>query len=419
MKTILRVGLLLCTLVDCGWGGQWPQFRGPGGQGHAGNVQLPVRWSETSGLLWKTPIPGRGHSSPVHDGRFCWLTTASRDGRKLGAVSVDLETGQLVHNVVVFDPRQVEPIHPDNSYASPTPVLRESRLFVHYGTYGTACIDTATGEVLWRNTDFALEHQGGPGSSPVLFNDLLILTLDGADTQRVVALDVEDGSVRWQRARSAPMRTNPITHRSFSTPLIVPHQGAFQLISPSADQCHAYDPATGKELWHVRYVGFSTVPCPVSSESTVYFCTGFFRPQLWSIDLAGIGDVTGSHVRWTFRGQVPETPSPLLVEGRIYTISNRGVATCIDAATGERLWVLRVGGNYSASPCFASGLIYLCNHEGQTKILDIRGEKPRILQVDQLDGGIMASPAVIGSDLLIRTDRALYRIGGERVEDPQ
>lgn len=389
----------------------WQQFRGPGGQGLLGEVALPTSWSEQENLIWKTAIPGLGHSSPVHDGQTVWMTTATPDGKNLGVVAVRLHDGQLQQNLTVFEPTAVEEIHHDNSYASPTPVLHAGQLYVHYGTYGTACLDCNSGKIKWKNNEFPVEHQGGPGSSPVVFEDMLILTLDGAQQQRLVALDLKDGSVRWERKRSAPFRPNPITHRAFSTPLLHEHNGEVQLISPGADQCHAYDPRTGDELWYARYVGFSTVPCPVARGDLVAFCTGYFQPELHVFTIDGRGDVTQTHRRWTFKGPIPEIPSPILVDEQVVILSNKGVATGLDLQTGKREWVLRVGGNFSASPIYANRLLYLCSEEGVTKVINPHGSQPKTIKVNRLESGIKATPAVVDSDLLIRTDQALYRIG--------
>lgn len=413
LQEFLLICLFSCT-VSLSLGGEiqtWPQFRGPGGQGHVGDVELPIEWSEKENIRWKTEIPGLGHSSPVHDGKLAWLTTATPNGKVLGVVAVDLMSGRLVHNLTVFEPEEVEEIHHDNSYASPTPVLHEGRLYVHFGTYGTACIDTATTEILWKNNDFPVEHQGGPGSSPVLFEETLILTLDGAQQQRVVALNLQDGTVKWERNRSAPFRPNPITHRAFATPLLYEHNGVTQLISPGADQCHGYDARTGEELWHVRYIGFSNVPRPVAHENLAIICTGYFQPELWCVDIKGNGHVTESHRQWKFRGPIPEIPSPIIVDEQVVIVSNKGVATGIDLATGKRKWVLRVAGNFSASPLYANQLLYFCSEEGVTKIVDPHGIRARLVKANRLDGMIKATPAVIGNDLLIRTDQALYRIG--------
>ncbi len=386
----------------------WPQFRGPTGQGVA-TGEVARNWSEKENVAWKTALPGLGHSSPVIWENQVWITTASMDGAALGAVCVDLDSGDVVHSLTLFRPQDIDEIHGDNSYASPTPVVEAGRVYCHFGRYGTACVDTATGETLWTNNELVVDHQGGPGSSPVLHEDLLIINCDGADAAYVAALDTSTGQIRWRRDRSAPLRADPITHRAFSTPLLVEYAGRRQLISPGADQLHAYAPATGEELWHVRYVGFSTVPCPVSDGETVYFCTGFFNPELWAVGMDGRGDVTESHVRWRYRGPVPETPSPILVEGRVYMVSNTGVGTVVDAASGKRISQFRLGGNYSASPLLAGGSLYFCSEDGLTKLVE-PVDRPRVTASNRLAGAIKASPAVAGRAIILRTDKALYRI---------
>lgn len=388
----------------------WPQFRGTTGQGDLGTQKLPTTWSEKSGVVWKTEISGLGHASPVHDGSTTWLATATRDGTKLGVVAVQLETGSLLHSLTIFEPADVQEIHHDNSYASPTPVIAENRLFLHYGRYGTAAVDTTTATVLWHRDDLPVAHEGGPGSSPVYHDGMVIITCDGADRQFVAALDAETGTTRWLRERSAPQRPNPTTRRAFATPLLTEYDGRTVLISPAADHCQAYDATTGEELWRIRYVGFSNVPRPVVANGVAFVCTGFFKPQLWAISMDGTGDVTDSHVLWKYRGAVSDTPSPLVYDGNIIILSDKGILTGVDLSTGKRAWILRVGGNYSASPMVAGGKLYCCSEEGLVKVIDL-SDGPRVEVTNELDGGIMASPSVIGDDLLIRTTRALYRIG--------
>ncbi len=392
-----------------GDGPYWPQFRGVTGQGHADATGLPTSWSADENIVWRSPLEGSGHSSPVVMNGQVWVTTAAPDGTALGAIGMDYETGEILHSIIIFRPTEIEEIHADNTYASPTPCITEGRLFCHYGTYGTACVDTNTGEVLWRNEDLKIEHQGGPGSSAVLFEDVLIIPCDGADHTYVIALDTATGEPRWRRERSAPFRDNPINHRAFSTPLVIEHEGQPMVISIGADQAHAYDPRNGDEIWHVRYVGFSNVPAPVYADGLAFLCTGFFDTELIAVDVTGSGDVTESHINWRFGGPVSETPSPLLVDGRIYLLADSGVFTCIDAKSGERLWVNRFGGNYSASPLYADGVIYLCSEEGRTHIFP-PGDKPEEIITNTLPGGIKASPIAVEHSLLIRTDEALYRI---------
>lgn len=416
-RCLFSVAMVACAAgrpVCCPAGppGTWTQFRGPGGQGHALDASPPVEWSERDGVVWKTEVPGLGHSSPVIWGDQVWVTTASTAGSSLGAVGLDIASGKTLHSITIFQPSKVDKIHENNSYASPTPVIEAGRLYCHYGRYGTACLDTSTGEVLWTNDHLVIDHQGGPGSSPVLCEDLLIVPCDGADAQYIVALDVRSGEVRWKRERSAPFREDPVTRRAFSTPLVIEHAGRKQVVCPGADQLQAYDPRTGEELWQVRYVGFSTVPCPVGGDGMIYFCTGFFDAELWAVRVDGVGDVTETHVAWKYRGTVPETPSPILIDGRIYLVSNTGVGTVIDAATGKRLSQFRLGGNYSASPLYAAGQLYFCSEEGLTRVVT-PADRPKVGESNRLVGSIRASPAAVGKALFIRTDKAVYRI-----EDP-
>ncbi|MCA9109621.1 MAG: PQQ-binding-like beta-propeller repeat protein [Planctomycetaceae bacterium] len=401
--------LISTTLALADGPANWPQFRGPTGQGHADGAELPVHWSEEENVVWKTPLEGAGHSSPVIWGDQIWLTTASTDGKKLGAYSLNRDTGEITHRVIVFEPDEVQELHQDNTYASPTPAIEAGRLYVHYGRYGTACLDTETGEVLWRDTAHVIEHQGGPGSSPLLFEDLLIFNCDGADDQYVVALDTQTGQERWRTNRSAPFRENPITKRAFASCLLVEHDGQPQFISPGADQIHAYDPRTGDELWHVTYTGFSTVPAPVAANGLAYFCTGFFDTEIIAVDLDGQGNVTDSHVRWSHDKATPQTPSPLMVGGRVFIVSDKGVCTALDAQSGEQVWLKRLGGNYSASPLTDGQHIYFCCESGATKVISL-DERPEIVATNKLSGQIKASPAVSGNSLYIRTDSALYRI---------
>jgi outer membrane protein assembly factor BamB len=395
----------------------WPQFRGPTGQGHATGAILPIRWSEEEHIAWKTSVEGAGHSSPVIWGRQVWVTTSSRDGKTLGAVGLDRDTGDVLHSVVVFRPDEVQEIHKENSYASPTPVIEAERLYVHFGRYGTAGLDTTTGEVLWRNRDHVIEHQGGPGSSPVLFEDLLIFPCDGADRQYVVALDKQTGRERWRQERSAPQRDDVAFRRAFSTPLIVNAAGRWQALSVGADQLHAYDPATGAELWHVRYVGFSNVPAPVAADGMAYFCTGYYGPECWAVRMDGQGDVTETHVVWRFKTPVPDTPSPLLVGDRVFLLSDKGVAAAVHRKTGERVWIERLGGNYAASPLTDGRHLYFCSKTGLTKVYSL-DDPPQLIATNKLDGGIRASPAVSGNALFIRTDSGLYRIEESAAASP-
>jgi outer membrane protein assembly factor BamB len=412
----------------------WPQWRGPGGQGHAPEAHdLPIAWSETDNVAWKTPLPGRGWSSPVIEGDRIWLTTAvetpippeEKERRLAGnkfanqlslsgpvafrALCVDRETGRLVHDVELFRAESPAPIHSLNSYASPSPIVVDGRLFCHFGAYGTACIDTATGRVVWTNRDLVVNPENGPGSSPVLWRDRLILTLDGSDVQQIAALDPATGKIAWKTARSGELRDNPEARKAYATPLVVSLDGRDVLLSPGADWLYGYDPATGRELWRLNYgvLGFSVVPRPVVAHGLAFFSTSFLQPELLAVRL-GDGRAPPEIV-WREKKGAPSKPSLLVVADELYMVSDRGVATCLDARTGEPRWTERLGGNFSSSPLFADGRIYVGNHDGQTFVFR-PGQAFELLATNQLDGQIMATPAAVGRSLYLRTDAALYRI---------
>lgn len=401
------VGLVLagaCQGVE-----NWPQFRGPDGQGHADEANLPVTWEATQNVVWRTETPGRGWSSPVIWGNQVWMTAASPDGLSLRALCLDKTTGRLVHDVEVFTRKEAVPINAKNSHASPTPVIEDGRVYVTFGTAGTACLATDTGKVLWRNEELQLDHKEGPGSSPILYRNRLILVCDGMDVQYVVALDTQTGKAVWKTPRSGKLRSNGDYKKAYSTGLVVNVAGQDQLVAPGSDWTYAYEPLTGREIWRVGFDGFSTVPRPVAGHGMVYFVTGSMTFHLYAVRLGGQGDITSTHVAWKQTKYGPMKPSPLLVGKEIYTVSDSGALSCIDALTGEPVWMQRLGGNYSASPLAAGGRVYVCSEEGRTTVFS-PGREYKVLATNQLKDRIMASPAVSGNVLFLRTDKAVYRI---------
>ncbi len=409
----------------------WPQFRGPDGQGRSNATGLPLHWDESTNIAWKTPIRGNGWSSPVVANGKIWLTsatevTASEAEREaadtsgkgllvaktitLWACEVDLSSGKLLREIKLADIDSPQPIHSLNSYASPTPVLAKDRLYCHFGDYGTFCLDTVKGKVVWQKR-IRQEHGVGPGSSPLLVDDKLVLTCDGMDSQYILALHATDGTKAWQTDRPAHRSDKPDFLKSFCTPLLINVKGQNQLLIPGAQWCIAYEPRTGKEIWRVDHgQGFSLAPCPVFDGQRVFICTGFMHPELVALRPDGQGDVTETHVDWREPKQVPTKSSPLIVGEQIYMISDAGIAQCFETATGNRLWKKRIGGKYSASPLYADGRIYLCSQEGRTTVF-APGDEYEKLATNDLDGQLMASPVVVDNDLLLRTDSHLYRIG--------
>jgi outer membrane protein assembly factor BamB len=389
-------------------GDHWPQFRGPTGQGHADSTGLPLAWSETENVAWKTAIPGRGWSSPVVEEGQIWLTTATDEGRKLSALAVDVASGRIVHEVPLFEVDTPLKINAKNSHASPTSVIEPGRVYVHFGTTGTACLDTKTGKVQWTNQELQLDHKEGPGSSPILWNGLLIVNCDGIDVQYVAALDKSTGKLVWKADRPGPLNANPDFRKAYGTPLVIRRNGRDELVSNGADQVIGYDPATGRQLWRLGYQGFSNVPRPVAGPDLVYLATGYNKPQMWAFRPPA-AEGQEPEVVWRCLKQAPSNPSPVLVGDRLYMVSDQGVLTCLDAATGKQVWTERIGGSYSASLLCADGRIYIFSEDGQTTVVQ-PGDRFELLARNTLDGSIMATPAVVGSAIFVRTDSHLYRI---------
>jgi len=396
MKTLLLLFFLILPASD------WPQFRGPTGQGTSDEHGLPLNWGETTNVRWKVPIPGKGWSSPVIQGDRIWLTTATEDGKSLRAISVDRNTGAILQNVEVFRLKSAKLTNSKNSFASPTPIIDGDHVYIHFGAFGTACI-SQTGEILWKTRLEYDNGQHGTGGSPVLYDDLLIISCDGNDIQYVVALDKLTGKVRWKKSREG--------YQAYTTPLIVKLADGDQVISPGAFRAVSYDPRNGKELWQVTYgEGFSNVPRPVYGDGLVFICTGFQQPSLLAVRIDGKGDVTKSKVAWKLDRGVPLTPSPLLVGNELYLVTDNGIATCIDAKTGKENWRARLGGNHSASPIYADGRIYFLSEEGESVVI-APGKELKHLATNQLDGRTLASMAVAGGSIFVRSETHLYRIG--------
>jgi outer membrane protein assembly factor BamB len=339
-----------------------------------------------------------------------WVTTATEGGEQLYAVCVDRSTGDIVHDIRVFDVQTPEHIASVNSYASPTPVIERGRVYVHFGTYGTACLNTKTGRTLWTRRDLNCDHHEGPGASPILFEDLLIFNVDGRDDQYVVALDKETGKTVWKTNRSidfSPYNAN--FRKAFCTPTVIEWDGRTQLISPGAKAVMAYAPLTGKELWKVCYNGWSVTPRPLFGHGLTFIVTDFVRPELWAIQPSGDGDVTDTHVQWKIRKGIPKAPSLLLIEELLYFVKDDGVLSCVEAKTGDEVWKERLDGSYWASPLFADGCIYLFSREGVASVI-APGRQYKLLATNQLDDECMASPAAVGKTLFVRTKGFLYRI---------
>jgi len=389
----------------------WNQFRGPAADGHSRSQNLPTSWSETENIRWKTPVPGKAWSSPVVANNLVWLSNATEDGRRLSLVAVDAVTGEKRRDQTVFEVAEPMFCHPFNSYASPTPVTDGDRIWVHYGSAGTACIETASGNVCWQRQDLRCDHHRGPGSSPILFDNLLILTFDGFDRQYVVALDKRTGRTAWKADRSIDYGSDDGDFKkAYCTPTVLDHGGRLQLVSPAAVATIAYAPRTGTELWKVYHGGYNAAARPIYSHGLVIICTAG-GDRLLAVRPEGTGDITATNVVWKFGKSAPTRPSQSVVGDHLYMVSDTGIFSCLDIATGEVRWSHRQSGRYSASLVESGGRLYACDEDGGCLVFQANPQRFELLAENRLAAGCMASPAVVDDDLLIRTKTHLYRIG--------
>lgn len=415
---------------------EWTQFRGPNQDGSSSAASVPTRWTESGNVAWKTELPGRGWSSPGIAGGKIWLTTAvereataaeleqllaefTPEKRKqrqaagairLMALRVDLESGELEKQIELATLSGPDAIHSLNSYASPTPTLDGDRLFCDFGAFGTFAVDLASGEAVWKRK-LEIIHNVGPGSSPILVGSLLILVRDGVDFQYVTALDKHSGETVWKTDRPPMRAANGAQKKAYSTPLLIEHAGREQLVIPTSQWIVAYEPASGAEIWRVDHGnGFSLVPQPVFADGMIFAPTGFGNPQLWAVRVDGRGAVTESHVAWKATKRIPDKPSPIVTNGRVFVIEDSGIVSCFDAATGREIWVDRLaGGNYSASPILVGGRIYAASQGGKISVFSA-ADHFELIAENEIACEIMASPVPIEGGLLLRSKTALYRI---------
>ena len=410
----------------------WLQWRGPMGQGIADQSKVPIEWSETKNIAWRAQLPGRGWSSPLIVGNQVWVTAAhetiaseeqSKERLKantgsqplivlselrIHAICIDKETGEIIKDIEVLRKKDPQWIHKTNSYASPTPIIEEGRMYIQKGSYGSACLDLKSGKVMWQNQDLWVMHENGPGGSPLIWNDLLIFHMDGSDKQFIVAIDKNTGKVIWKTKRSGKMHDNPQLKKAYGTPVIVRLQGRDVVVSPAANWLYGYDPVTGDELWKLEYgtLGFSIVPKPVIGNGMIYIGTSYMRPQMLGIDVSK----PQPRIAWSCKRSVPAISSPLLIGEELYFVSDSGgMVTCLDAKTGLERWRERIGGNHGSSPTFVGGRILFHSKEGETVALK-PGREFKILARNKLDGEHHASAAISDNSIFLRTEKALYRI---------
>lgn len=400
------------SMVSIATADDWQVFRGPAGDGSSTLKNLPIEWSIDKNVTWKTDLPGEGWSSPVVYKGVVYLTAAIAQSKTdetsaydLAVFGINLDNGEVRWKKTVFvQPADAPRRHQKNSHASPTPIVQDDQLYVHFGHQGTACL-SLTGEVIWKTVSIEYKPVHGNGGTPVIVDDTIVFSVDGAATAKVIALDLSNGEVRWtfDRESNAPRKF------SFSTPALIEVDGKRQIVSPGSDVVHGLDAETGEMIWKVKYDGYSVIPKPVFRDGLVYVCTSYNTPWIYCIDPTGKGDITETHVRWSHQKQVPHTPSIIITEGRIYMVSDRGIGSCLDAKTGEVIWQERVGGNYSASPLLANGLIYMQSEQGDATVIEA-GPEYKVVAKNTFGQRTLASYGVTDGTLLIRTSESLYCI---------
>lgn len=415
LQVITRYAMVTLILATAGplAGAEWYQFRGPTGQGTTESTNLPLQWNQSDNVRWKEILPGQGWSSPVLSEKHIYLTAAvaltdtEKPDLSLRTLCLNQQDGKILWSTEVFRSTgaSAPKIHSKNSPASPTPVVAKGRIYVHFGHQGTACL-SLEGKILWRNDLLPYKPVHGNGGSPVLHDGKLFFSIDGATQAGVVALDATDGKLAWRMDR----KSTASRKFSFTTPTIIEVNGQPQLISPASNVVHALNPTNGSILWQVRYDGYSVIPRPVYGNGLVYICTGYNTPSLLAIRPTGKGDVTDSHVAWTVKKGIPHTPSLMLLDEELYMVSDRGIASCLNALTGESYWQHRIGSAYSASPVYSEGKIYFLSEDGVTTVVK-RSQEFKQLAVNEIGERTLASFAPAPDTLYIRTAKHLFRVG--------
>lgn len=409
----------LLMLVSCKQSiDNWTHFRGSNMDGHANVETAPLSWSDTENIVWKVPVKGLGWSSPVIFNNQIWVTSADKNGHEFYTLCYDLETGELLDEKIVFTSDEPQRIHGTNSYATPTPCIEDGFVYVHYGHFGTACINTYNFEVVWKREDMPCKHMQGPASSLILHKDKLIVHLEGTEDPYLVALDKKTGKTIWKSVRPAEIYDplKPVYRKSYQTPIVIKVGGKELLISNAAFLCFAHEVNTGEVIWTLEYGFDSTVSQPLYSNGVVYVNSGWIkmenRPlftQQYAIDPTGKGDITKTHVKWMFEDEVPQIPTPVIVNDRMYMVHDRGMVTCLDVNTADIIWKKKLDGNFNSSPIYAAGNIYFINVKGECTVVK-PGDSYQEVGKNEINETVKAIPAFIYDKMVLRTEKSLYLI---------
>jgi outer membrane protein assembly factor BamB len=420
----LAILFALAAFVITGWTQQtsWTHFRGDRLDGKSRETQVPVHWNDSTNILWKVGIEGRGWSSPVVYDNQVWITTASAEGTEMKALCLDLQTGRKLFDILLFKPDSVQKKHAINTYATPTCAIEKGFVYVTFGTYGTACLSTSEGRVVWERTDLTCDHVQGPGSSLLIYKNFLIVHVEGTDVQYITALDKTTGNSVWRADRpKALYDTLPwIGKKAYITPIIVTVNGRDQLISNGSAACFAYDPETGEEIWRIVQGIDSTISMPLTENGVVFFYSSFIQPpegkdycELIAVNPDGKGDIADDHILWRHKSPPLQLLTPLIHNGLIYTVNTENTLQCLDAKSGEVLNSRKLKSKYHSSPVFAGGHIFITSIKGETMVIKPGGEM-EVVAENKLPGEVFATPAIVEHSILMRTDKALYRIVEEK-----
>ncbi len=397
----------------------WPRFRGENGQGVSTATGLPTQWSAEENIAWKTEIPGSGWSSPIVWGDRIFVTSTTDEGKECHVIAVDRKSGKILWDKTVFtqEPRFK---HPKNSYATPTAVTDGKRVYAAFGSGGFVALDF-DGNIVWTNTELHYYSQHGLGASPILYDDLLVMPISPSnpeepkrlgwqipwDKSYLLALDKNTGKVRWKGERG-------MTRIAHITPLIVNVDGKDRIVSPVGDAIQAFDPKDGKLLWTIAAQGEGVVPSPALGDGLLFTAWSPENKTIRTVRYNGSGDCTEKDIVWEQKKNSPGIASLLYVKPCVYTATDNGSFSAYDAKTGDFLWQKRLGGSLNPSPLYADGKFYILSEQGKTTVLKPAAdpkEEPAIVAENELDEHALASIAVVGKQLLIRTDKYLWMIG--------
>jgi outer membrane protein assembly factor BamB len=428
--------LIVSSLTTVGSAANWPQWRGPDGSGISNEKNLPSEWTPTKNIKWKTPINGRGHSSPIVWGNRVFVTTAvegdlvpgakavkhTADGKEflhpdsVGAdrkhqfkvIALNRESGKILWEAVAWEGTPYDNRHRKSSYAASTPATDGKMVYAFFGTEGLYAYDF-NGKLAWKAQLGNLATVGmGTGTSPILYDNLVIVQCDedNGEASFIVGLDKKTGKEVWRTPRKVQV--------SWSTPLLVKTSTRSELITSGTESVISYDPVTGKELWHHKGVESNAIPSPVANSDMVFLVAGFPAKIAMAIKLGGSGDLTGSaSVPWKYAKGTAYVPSPILYGDYLYLTTDRGILTCIDAKTGEVKYEggrIPIPATFTASPVAFEGKILMTSEDGDTFIVKA-GPKHEVLGTNSIGEPVYASPAIADGRIFIRGERNLYSIG--------